>query len=51
MFKIKKFTTVAVNMPVPRAHPLFTSYVSSLLTAPRRLEPTIVGHVFKQIRK
>jgi len=42
---------MAVSMPVPRAHPLFTSYVSSLLTAPRRLQPTILGNVFKQIRK
>jgi hypothetical protein len=42
---------MAVNMPVPGAHPLFTAYVSSLLTAPRRLQPTILGHVFKQIRK
>jgi len=42
---------MAVNMSVCRAHPFFMTYVSSLLAAVRRVKPTILGHVFEQIRK
>ena len=48
---LERIPSLHHTVPVPTAHPLFTSYVSSLLIAPRRLQPTILGHVLKQIRK